>query len=134
MATSRASHMQRTLEALRDAGYVADKTEQWIQYASTDPRRRIRPGERKDLFGWIDAIALRPGEILAVQVCGSDVSAHIKKIKDKREEAFMSWLAAGGKAEIWGWRKVKKARGGKAMVWKPRKLIWSMHFNKWEDG
>jgi len=136
MATNnRASHMQRTLAALRAAGYLSDKAEQWIQYAPQDPRQKIRPGERKDLFGWIDVIALAPGKILAVQVCaGSSVAAHIRKIEGERGDAFRAWIGAGGAAEVWGWRKIKAKRGGKAMIWKPRIMIWSTHLNRWEEG
>jgi hypothetical protein len=126
--------MQRTLAALREAGYLADKAEQWIQYAPQDSRRKIRPGERKDLFGWIDVIGLAPGKILAVQVCGSDVAAHIRKIEVERGGAFRAWIGAGGAAEVWGWRKVKAKRGGKAMVWKPRVMTWLSYFNRWEEG
>ena len=128
---SKRSHMVRTLEALRAAGYLADKAEAWIQYAPADPRRKIRPGERRDLFGWIDVVALRPGEILAVQVCGTDVQAHLRKIQGERGEAFDAWIAAGGIAQVWGWRKVKAKRGGKMLVWRPRVLEWSPTDGEW---
>ncbi|HQV57391.1 MAG TPA: hypothetical protein PKV27_05220, partial [Ilumatobacteraceae bacterium] len=46
-----------SLKALRDAGYTVAIVEHF------NPHMRIR----QDLFGFIDIIAIRPGETLAVQ-------------------------------------------------------------------
>ena len=102
---------QRTLKALREKGYVAAVTEKWNPYA------RIR----QDLFGFIDGVALKPNEILGWQACaGSSVAAHVTKIREVCTDAAGAWLAAGGRIQVWGWRKVKVKRGMKAMRWEPR--------------
>jgi hypothetical protein len=87
-------------------------------------------GFRKDLFGFIDIIALDPGRgVTAIQSCGQSFSSHLEKIMDSEcTEYVIEWLKHGkcecGKQlthlELWSWRKVKVKRGGKAMRWSPR--------------
>ena len=90
------SHIPRTLKSLRDQGWTAEKVERWIPGANV----------RKDFLGFIDIIALRGTETLAVQVCGyTGVSGHIKKIE--ASEALGAVRDANWKIEVWGWRKVK---------------------------
>src|SRR5258708_34076306 len=65
------SPTQRSLKHLREAGYLCQVTEHWNQWARV----------RQDLFGFIDILAIRDGEILAVQACiRSDVSTRAAKI------------------------------------------------------
>ena len=107
---SKTSPTKRTLDALRKLGYDAAVVEQWI------PRVR----RRRDLFGFADIIAIRPGEVLAVQACsgggnskrGSDHGTHRAKIlahdperKVQIYDRLRNWLEAGAKFEIWSWRK-----------------------------
>ena len=62
-----------SLKALRDAGYVAAVVEHF------NPHKRIR----QDLFGFIDIIAIRPGETLAVQTTSrSNMAARVRKIAE----------------------------------------------------
>jgi hypothetical protein len=75
---------------------------------------------RKDLFGIIDLIALKPGEILGVQSCSTGYSAHYRTITIEKMAASIKWLQAGGQLELWSWRKLKKVRGGKATYWSAR--------------
>ena len=90
---------QRTLVYLREQGYMVGVVERWNQHA------RIR----QDLFGFIDLIYLTPAGIVGVQVTSaSNVSAHIKKIHEECWVAALGWLAAGGRIEVWGWKKYKK--------------------------
>lgn len=112
------SPTQRGLAALRDRGMVAEVVQKWNQYAGPF-------GRRKDLFGFVDVLALdpsRPGEgFLGVQACaGGDLARHLEKIRTECRENAEAWLRAGGRIEVWAWRKVKLRRGGKAMRWAPR--------------
>lgn len=84
---------QRSLKYLRDAGYTVAIVEHWNSFV------RIR----QDLFGFIDLLAIRRGETLAVQVTAAGVSARLKKIAglpvvDRVREA-------GWRIEVHGWRK-----------------------------
>jgi len=84
----------RTLAELRKQGHVAQVTERWNQWA----KRRI------DLFGFIDVVALRPGEILGIQSTTSDNHA-ARRSKIAETDGARAWLDAGGRIEIWSWRK-----------------------------
>ncbi len=109
------SNTSRTLEYLRQQGWVADKVEQFNSYAG-------KFGTRKDMFGFADIVAMGEGSIIAIQSCGQSFSEHDKKItQDERvaENAYL-WLKNGGRLFLIGWRKVKLKRGGKAMRWAPR--------------
>jgi hypothetical protein len=88
------SPTQRTLKRLRDAGYLAYVVERWI------PGAKIR----SDLFGFVDVLALRDGEILGVQTTtGSNVNARIAKITEHENVAVVR--KAGIRIEVDGWRK-----------------------------
>jgi hypothetical protein len=64
------SPTSRTLEVLREQGYTVAIVEKW------NPHVRIR----QDLFGFIDILAIKRDETLAVQATASGVSERIKKI------------------------------------------------------
>lgn len=90
---------QRTLKKLREEGYTAEVVEKRI------------PGMpvTKDLFGFIDVIAIREGETLAVQTTsGSNVAARCRKIADNPNLAAVR--AAGWGIHVHGWRKSKKSK------------------------
>lgn len=107
------SPTQRTLAAMREQGRLCGIVERFNQHVG-------QFGIRQDLFGFIDIIAIDPVDgIIAIQSCGQDISGHIKKLTEERNEAVFEWLKHA-KLEIWGWRKVKLNRGGLAMRWKPR--------------
>ncbi len=110
-----ASPTQRTLKRLREEGYLTEVVERWNPHANI----------RQDLFGWIDIIAIRPGEILAVQATSySNHSARVTKLKQERREQVEEWLDAGGLAEVWSWKSkqriLKDGTVGKSKVWRPR--------------
>jgi hypothetical protein len=118
------SPTQRTLKALKEEGYRCGIVERFVGPLNI----------RVDLFHIIDIIAIRPGEVLSmdsgevrpgeivgVQSCGSAYSEHYRKLTEEHADASRDWIAAGGRLELWGWRKVKVKRGGKAMVWAPRR-------------
>ena len=102
---------QRTLQRLRKDGYMVAVVEKWNAHA------RIR----QDLYGFIDVLACHPEHgFLAVQACsGTDTARRLKKIKEERRENAINFLKAGGRIEVWGWRKLKVKRGGKAVRWEP---------------
>ena len=78
-------------------------------------------GIRQDLFGIIDVLVLDPSGFIGVQCCGTDFKQHVDKLTVEKAQECREWLMTPtGRLQIWGWRKVKKARGGKAVVWAPR--------------
>lgn len=90
---------QRSLKHLRDAGYLVEVVERWI------PQAR----KRKDLFGFIDIMALNGEETLAVQTTSaSNVSARVKKITE--HENLSAVRDAGWRILVHGWRKNSKGR------------------------
>jgi len=101
---------QRTLAKLKALEYRAGIVERFIA-----PRKI-----RIDLFNIIDIVAIKPGEILGVQSTGSDFSGHWNKLTIEKAQESLDWIRAGGKLELWGWRKLKAKRGGKRMIWQPR--------------
>ena len=107
------SPTQRTLAVLRKQGALSGVVEKWNSYVKI----------RQDLFGFVDLIAIRGRQIVAVQCCaGSGHAAHRTKIL--ANEIAPYWLKAGDLIEIWSWSKTKvklKAGGwGKAVRWTPR--------------
>ena len=98
---------QRTLSALRKAGWTCAVVERWNQYA------RIR----QDLFGFADILCLRPGEILAVQACAG-ASHAARRAKILAEPRSAEWIAAGGLIEVWSWS--KRGGRGKRKLWTQR--------------
>lgn len=86
---------QLTLKKLRDDGWLAEVVERWVPGANI----------RKDLFGWIDIVALRDGQTLAVQCTSySNMSARSKKIAES--ETVAQVRKAGWSIWVIGWRKV----------------------------
>jgi hypothetical protein len=101
------SPTQRTLKLYRDQGWEIGIVERWLAPA----RKRV------DLFGFIDLIAIRKGEILAVQATSdSNIAAHLTKAKAL--STLRSWFLAGGKFHVIGWG--KKGPRGKRKLWVPR--------------
>lgn len=108
-----------SVDELRKRGYTAEVVERYNAHT----RRR------HDLFGFIDILAIHPEHgFLAIQATsGQHGASHVHKIMDpdraktdkeraaaeKRVAAAETWLAAGGKLEIWAWRRVqeKTSRG-----------------------
>lgn len=97
MAASR-SPTQRSLEFLREQGYHCEVVEKWNAWTK----------QRKDLWTWCDILAIRKGEVLAVQVTAADVSKRIKKIQDSDTVALVR--DAGIRIEVHGHRKNSKGR------------------------
>lgn len=90
---------QRSLAALRELGYLVEVVEKWNSFTRT----------RKDLWGWADLLAIRRGEVLAVQVTSSsNVSARIRKISES--ETIHRVREANVRVEVHGWSKNSKGK------------------------
>ena len=89
---------QRSLKALRDLGYLVEIVEKWNSFTRT----------RKDLWGWADLLAIKRGEVLAVQVTSTGVSSRIKKVTVSVTIGRV--LEAGVRVEVHGWAKNSKGR------------------------
>lgn len=103
------SPTERTKARLKAEGWpLIAVVEHWNPFA------RIR----QDLFGFIDVLAVRQDEILAIQTTsGSNVAARIQKIA--ANPAYRIWLASPSRRlEVWGWRKVGPR--GKRKMWEVR--------------
>lgn len=104
---------QRTLALLRSSGYTVAITERWNAFSKT----------RLNLFGFINLIGIREGEIVGVQATsGPNVSARIEKIRGL--PAHKEWLLAGGRILVIGWRKT--GARGKRKLWSPRMVELTM--------
>ena len=89
---------QRSLAYLRSEGYLVEVVEKWNSFTRT----------RKDLWGWADLLAIRRGEVLAVQVTSEGVANRVKKVMDS--ETIGRVREAGVRIEVHGWRKNVKGR------------------------
>ena len=90
------SPTQLSLRKLREEGWTCQIVEVW------NPHVRIR----QDLFGFIDIVALRPGETLAVQTTSrGGMSARLKKIADHPN--LPAVREAGWRIEVHGWTQKK---------------------------
>jgi len=115
----RHNYTQKTLKHCRELGRTCGVVERFIPQAGPF-------GKRIDLFGFIDIICTDKGGemgngrgIIAIQSTGpSGHSAHKKTILEN--ENVPKWLEAGGKIELWSWRKLLVRRGGKARTWQPK--------------
>ena len=96
MASS--SPTQRSLKHLREQGYTVAIVEHWNAFARL----------RQDLFGFIDLLALRDGETLAVQTTSTDVAKRVHKITDSPHLAAVR--KAGWGVHVHGWRKGANGR------------------------
>src|SRR5262245_35398555 len=89
----------RSTKLLTAAGYRVGTVERFVGYPP--------PGHRLDLFGFVDLIAIRPGETLAIQTCSAtDHSKRVAKIY--AAPALADCLAAGWRVEVHSWRKFKR--------------------------
>jgi hypothetical protein len=98
----------RTLTNYRDNGFAVAVAERWI----------AQTRQRRDLFGFIDAVALHPTEgIIALQCCAGASHADRRK-KILAEPNAELWLRAGGRVQIVSW--AKKGPRGRRKLWQAR--------------
>lgn len=95
---AKVSPTQRSLAYLRSQGYHCEVVEKWNAFTK----------QRKDLWNWCDILAIRKGEVLAVQVTASAVANRIKKIQESSTVALVR--DAGIRIEVHGWRKSSTGR------------------------
>lgn len=87
---------QRSKRHLETAGYTVAIVERWNPHA----------GIRQDLFGFIDLLAIKAGETIAVQTTSSsNVAARVTKIADSPYVGVVR--EAGWRIVVQGWRKSK---------------------------
>jgi hypothetical protein len=84
----------RSLDHLRKAGYLAGVVEKWIPAVK----------RRQDLFGFIDILAVRDGEVLGVQAT-SDSHVANRATKIAEHDNVGAVRKAGIKIHVHGWRK-----------------------------
>lgn len=101
------SPTQRSLALLRKEGWTCEIVERW------NPHARIR----KDLFGFADLIAIKPGEPpTLVQVTSTGWASRVRKVANEPLASLA--LESGFAIEVHGWRKLKTNRGR----WTPIRL------------
>lgn len=85
----------RTLKYLRERGWLAEKTEQpWNPFSKV----------RKDLFGFVDILAVKGDESLYIQATDrTSVSKRIHKIVEHGNLPLVK--SASRRVEVWGWGK-----------------------------
>lgn len=89
------SPTQRSLAHLRSSGYHVEVVEHFVRFPP--------PGHRKDLWGWCDILAVKPGEVLAVQVTSKgEISKRVRKIAESETVARVR--EAGIRIEVHGWK------------------------------
>lgn len=94
------SPTSRTMRALREDGWTVHRAECYNAYA----RRRYDFGGFADIVAW-----QRSGGILAIQCTTMDNrTKRLEKVRTSREA--VEWKAAGGKVQIWSWRKLQVGR------------------------
>lgn len=106
----------RSLAYLREQGYESQVVEQFV--------RTNAGGFRRDLFGCIDVVAVRPGEVLGVQVCRSDdVGKRQRKatLDESVAPKLRMWLEAGARFVLHGWDRPGTRKGQR--FWELRKEI-----------
>jgi hypothetical protein len=90
-----------TLSHLRRHGFIAEVVEKWVPHAN----------RRRDLFGCIDILAIdrRTPGIVGIQATTlGHVADRLGKAGARHELA--AWLKAGGRYEVWGWRRRPSGR------------------------
>lgn len=120
------SPTKNTLQRCRKHGWMAQVVEHWVPATK----------RRRDLFGVIDVVAVRPGStgVLGIQASSrSNLSG--RKAKAQCDE-IRTWLEAGNQFELWMWDKAPMVRkdGTKgALRWRllRRTLSWSEHHEGW---
>jgi hypothetical protein len=103
------SPTQRALKDVRSLGFTAQVVEKWNPFAHI----------RQDLFGIIDIVAVMPGfGILGIQATsGSNHAA--RRTKSVAEPRLATWLASGGRFEIWSY--AQQGARGKRKLWTLRR-------------
>lgn len=93
-----ASPTSRSLEYLRDRGWIARVVEKWI------PFRKIRV----DCLGG-DILAIHPATKRTMLIQATSDSNHTSRVKKSvANEEVKHWLQCDNEFEIWSWKKGRK--------------------------
>jgi len=93
------SPTQLSLAKLREEGYTCWITEHWNNWSKT----------RQDLFGFIDILALKGNETLAVQTTtAANLNARVKKISNHENVGYVR--DAGWTIHVHGWHQDDKKK------------------------
>ena len=96
---SKVKPRQWSMEMMRKSEYLTGITEFFNSHTN----------RRKDLFGFIDFIAIGNGKCIAVQCCArSGISSHRRKIIEDCHDAATKWIESGNSIEIHGWDRTKE--------------------------
>jgi hypothetical protein len=91
----------RSLAYLREQGWHAEVVEMTIRA----PGRTFK----RDLWGFVDIIAIREADVLAVQTTSAtNVAARVRKITESPLVGLVR--EAGFRIEVWGWRRDGRLR------------------------
>ena len=103
------SPTELSLRYLRNAGWMVDVCERWVPNPG-----HPGGGQRRDLFGLVDLVAVRGRQTMGVQTTShTNFNAHVTKLTDDYHRPMLANLiAAGWDVAIHGWR--KSTRDGKA--------------------
>jgi hypothetical protein len=105
--SKRRANTAHSLTHLRADGYFATVVERWVSSPITPGTGDVgSPGIRQDLLGIIDILAIRPGEILGVQV-GSRGGHSGHRCKILAEPRTWDWIGSGARLTIHSWDQVE---------------------------
>lgn len=126
---TKAPTMRLTREACIRNDWLYETTERWVSVRGPDQCKACgsyeipNAGYRKDLFGFVDAIAIRPEGFIFLQVTTSGSLANrVRKIREGCEEFAWAVLQAGGEIQVWGWRQT--GRKERRVWWARRREIY----------
>ena len=131
MAAKQTLVLSKSMDLLRENGYLVDKTEYFVSRPwQSEKKERTVPGFRKDLLGFLDAVGIHFEKrgLLGLQVTtATNVSARLKKAEAicttwrvKKTDPSTSfpitydanhlewWLRSGNRFQVHGWRKSEK--------------------------
>jgi hypothetical protein len=113
------SPSSRSIDYLRDHGYIAQVVERMIPYTF----------HKLDLFHCIDIIAAKPGEgVVGVQATTTgNINARIKKAMAIPE--LKIWLMSGAQFWVHGW--AKRGPAGKRKLWNLKAVQLTWVENEW---
>ncbi|MGE0289360.1 MAG: hypothetical protein AB7I42_23990 [Bradyrhizobium sp.] len=106
---AKTSPTARSLSKLRKEGWVAGVVEKWI------PQTK----QRKDLFGFIDIVAVRGDVVMGVQATGGSGNGVKRLAKAVAQPEFSAWIRAG-LFVVHEWN--KQGAAGTRKLWKCREL------------
>jgi len=118
---------QKTLSHLRNCGFRAQKVEYWQWYALViDEGRKAwsqhkngMPGVRKDLFQFIDIIAMREDYGIVGVQSTSKGSRYAHRAGIFANEDAIIWLRSKGRILLYCWSQEQKNPTGPKIFWTP---------------